>query len=81
MFVPTPLPHDMSGWLTIAWVLLIGLVVELRGEPRSVQVWIALGFICGLIFGRGDAGGAVGAFVGAFVGLASARVGSTPRRY
>ena len=60
----------------MAWVLLIGLILERRGEPRSVMVWTALGFIFGLFYGHGDVGGAIGAFVGALIGLASARVTS-----
>lgn len=79
IFAPMPLPHDISGWFTIAWVLLIGLILERRGEPRSVLLWMALGLICGLFYGRGDVGGAFGAFVGALIGLASARVNSKIR--
>jgi membrane associated rhomboid family serine protease len=79
IFAPMPLPHDISGWLTTAAVILIGLILERRGEPRSVLVLLALGFICGLIYGRGDAGGVVGAVVGAFVGLAAARLNTKKR--
>ncbi len=79
IFVPAQFPHDARGWLTAGWVLLIGVVLHRRGEPRSALVWLLLGYFVGRIYGRGDWGGAAGAVVGALAGIASARINTINR--
>lgn len=73
-FVPLTIPHNASRlfWLTFVGMLMIVGILERLGKPRSVAVWMALGYIVGLFYGRGDMGGLLGAFSGFFLGVASA---------
>ena len=52
--------------------MVVLIVLERLGKPRSVALWMALGSIVGLFYGRGDMGGLVGSFIGLLLGFASA---------
>lgn len=76
IFAPLPIPHNASGLssLTFVGMLVVLIVLEHLGKPRSTVLWMLLGYIIGLVYGHGDMGGLLGSVVGIFLGLASARI-------
>ena len=73
MFAPLPIPHNASQlfWLTFWGMLAVMIVLERLGKPRSVALWMTLGYIVGLFYGRGDKGGLIGSSIGILLGFAS----------
>ncbi len=60
--------------MTLAGVLVAGAVLERLDAPRSVRVWMCLGYLFGLFYGNGDRGGLAGCVAGLLLGLASAKI-------